>query len=322
MANSSKSNVIHLKDKVKQTIKSINDGKTLDKRNLLKLLQNISDLNLDSKFETELEERERKYSTLVSNLPGFIYRCANDKNWTMHFISDGCKKITGYNPSDFINNKKVAFNNLIHPDYQKTIWQKWQKSLKDKTFFEFEYPIINKNGKLKWVWERGRGIYSDKGKVLFLEGFIEDISEKRNAEESVKLKNIVFESSIAANSIANLDGKIIDVNSSFLALWGYNHKSEVLGKSLNGFLKSKKDISTILAALNKIGKWEGDYVAKRKDKSEFIAFGLATTIVDDSGEVIGYQSSVIDITENRKTEELLKESESRYKSFFDNSPDA
>ena len=52
--------------------------------------------------------------------------------------------------------------------------------------YKRQYPIITKNGKQKWVWERGRGIYSNSGKLLFLEGFIEDISEKRNADEMFK----------------------------------------------------------------------------------------------------------------------------------------
>ena len=305
-----------LQDKVKKTIKSFEEGKTLKPDSLIKLLQQISTFNLDSNLQNELDERERKYATLVSNLPGFIYRCANDKNWTMYFISDGCKNITGYSQNDFINNKKVTFNDIIHPDFQKEIRAKWQAILKDKTFFEFEYPIITKSGKLKWVWERGKGIYSNNGKLLFLEGFIEDITERRTAVESLRLKNIVFESSIAANSIANLDGKIIDANSAYLKLWGYKNKNEVLGKSLNLFLKDEDDIEKILTALNKKNTWEGDYIAMRSDGSEFLAFGLATTVLDENGKTIGYQSSVIDITERRKTEELLKESETSYRGLL------
>ena len=316
MAKSSKSKLVNLQDKVNKTIKSFEEGKTLKPDSLIKLLQEISMLNDDSTLQNELEERERKYSTLVSNLPGFIYRCANDKNWTIHFISDGCKNITGYSQNDFIKNKKVTFNDIIHPDYQKAIWNKWQATLKDKTFFEFEYPIITKTGKLKWVWERGKGIYSNNGKLLFLEGFIEDITERRTAVESLRLKNIVFESSIAANSIANLDGKIIDANSAFLKLWGYKSKNNVLGKSLDLFLKDKDDVEKILTALNKKNTWEGDYIAVRSDGSEFLAFGLATTVVDENGKIIGYQSSVIDITNRRKTEELLKESETSYRGLF------
>ena len=293
-----------------------------DKGKIIGVIIVFRDQTREREKENTLEERERKYSTLVSNLPGFIYQCKNDKDWTMEFISDGCKKITGYTPSDFIKNNKIAFNDIIHPDYKKTIWNKWQKILKERTYFEFEYPIIAKNGKLKWIWERGRGVYSTNGKLIFLEGFIEDISERRNAEESLRLKNIVFESSITANSIANLEGKLIDANAAFLNFWGYKSKSKVLGKSLNVFIKSKNDVVKILSTLNKKGVWEGDFLAKRSDRSEFIAHGLATTVVDNKGKIIGYQSSVLDVTDRNRTEALLKESENRYKIFFDNSPDA
>ena len=269
-----------------------------------------------------LEERERKYSTLLSNLPGFTYRCLNDKNWTMLYISEVCKKITGYSSNDLINNRTIAFNDLIVKSYQGPIWNKWQKVLKDKSFFEFEYPIISKSGKLKWVWERGSGVYSKDGKLLFLEGFIEDISERKLAQESLELKNIIFDSSIAANSVANLNGKIIDINFAFLKIWGYKDKTEVIGKKLDKFIKSKNDVEIILSALNKKGNWQGDFIAIRKDGSEFIANAIATTIVSNDGKIIGYQSSVLDVTDQKRTEELLIESENRYKTFFNNSPDA
>lgn len=316
MTKSRKSKLINLQEKVEKTIKSISKGNTLKSDSIIKLLKEISAFNLDTKLQSELEESERKYSTLVNNLPGFIYRCANDKKWTMYFISDGCKAITGYTQNDLIDNKKISFNEIIHPDYRKIIWEKWQQVLKKKTLFEFEYPIITKAKKIKWVWERGRGVFSDEGKLLFLEGFIEDVSERRSAEASARLKNIVFESSIAANSIANLDGKIIDANSAFLKVWGYKSMPEVLGKSLNVFLKSQTDVTSIIKSLNKSDKWEGEYIARRKDGSEFIAYGLATTVADDNGKIIGYQSSVIDITNRRKTEEMLKESETSYRGLF------
>ena len=293
-----------------------------DKGKIVGVLFVFRDQIKERENKNAVEERERKYSTLVSNLPGFIYRCANDRNWTMEFISDGCKQITGYSPKDFINNKKLAFNDIILPAHQERIWDKWQKVLKSKTYFEDEYPIKNKSGKICWVWERGQGVFSEQGKLLFLEGFITDITNHREAKESLRLKNIVFESSIAANSIANLDGKIIQTNKAFWELWGYKKMNEVIGKPLSFFISDKKVSAFILNTLNKDGFWEGDFTARRKNGSEFIAHALATTLLDDSGNVIGYQSSILDITSRLRAEELIKESEARYKSLFDSSPDA
>ncbi|MEA4985295.1 hypothetical protein SDC9_44699 [bioreactor metagenome] len=53
-------------------------------------------------------ETDQQLSRLISNLPGFIYRCANDENWTMFYISDVCETVTGYKPDDFINNKRIT----------------------------------------------------------------------------------------------------------------------------------------------------------------------------------------------------------------------
>jgi len=118
-------------------------------------------------------------------LPGFAYRCLNDKNWTMNYISNGCEDVTGYLPDDFINNNNIAFNDIIDADYHEKIENLLHTILKNKSTFEVEYPIITKNKETKWLWERGCGIYSDKGDLLFLEGFITDVTERKQAEDTL-----------------------------------------------------------------------------------------------------------------------------------------
>lgn len=127
----------------------------------------------------QLEEKEKFQSFLISNLPGFVYRCAYDKNWTMFYISDGCYELTGYKPEEFIEDNPV-FNDLICSEYQNQIYQMWEEAIKNKSLFEFTYPIYTKSGEKKWIWERGRGIFSNSGELLYLEGYITDVTEKRN----------------------------------------------------------------------------------------------------------------------------------------------
>jgi len=143
----------------------------------------IRDLSERNSMEKALQESERKAATLISNLPGFVYRCANDRNWTMQFISEGCLEITGYRAADLLDNIQLCYNDLVHPDYQEFLWQKWQDQLAKREAFEAEYPIITAGGDTHWVWERGRGVFSPEGQILFLEGFITDISERKRAEE-------------------------------------------------------------------------------------------------------------------------------------------
>lgn len=153
------------------------------------------------KAEKDLKENELTLSNLVSNLPGMVYRCALDENYTMQFMSEACIKITGYSPDDFIGKKMISFNELIFPEYRLPIWEKWQHVMADKSVFESEYPIKTAAGDTKWVWERGRCIFDENDQVQFLEGYIEDITEKKKkdtelirakekAEESERLKSV------------------------------------------------------------------------------------------------------------------------------------
>jgi len=68
------------------------------------------------KAEKALLNSENKFRSLVQNIPGVVYRCANDKNWTMQYISDNIQDLTGYPPSDFINNKVRTFTSIFYKE--------------------------------------------------------------------------------------------------------------------------------------------------------------------------------------------------------------
>ncbi|HSW46052.1 MAG TPA: ATP-binding protein, partial [Phycisphaerae bacterium] len=135
------------------------------------------------------------------------------------------------------------------------------------------------------------------------ESLTREFADRKRAEDELSLKNLVFDSSIAANSIADLGGSITQCNAAFLRVWGYQDKHEVIGKRVSDFLQDRDKATAILTALDTNGEWDGDYTAKRKDGSTFIAHGLATVVRDESGVVVGYQSAVNDITERIRAEE-------------------
>jgi len=131
------------------------------------------------------------------------------------------------------------------------------------------------------------------------------IAQLKQAEKALYLKNFVFDASLAANSIANLEGNLTEVNNMFLRIWGYANKNEVIGKPVMHFFADPHEAIVILNALNKKGQCEGDFTAQRKDGSTFIAHAQATIVRDESGKMIGYQSSVIDVTERLQIEAEL-----------------
>ncbi len=144
-----------------------------------------------------LEDSQRTLATLMRNLPGMSYRCRNDLAWTMIFVSEGCFELTGYRPEAWITNRSVEYGKLFHPDDRMAVWAQVQAALAAKEPYQVTYRLqLPPDGKIKWVWEQGQGIFDETGQLKFLEGFITDISDRVLVEQELA---IAKEKSEAAN---------------------------------------------------------------------------------------------------------------------------
>lgn len=149
-----------------------------------------SDITAKKQAELKLRENERLLASMISNLPGYVYRCEFDDFWTIRFISPQCQEITGYNPEDFVNNKMKAYNDIILPEHREQVFNDWEYVVQNKSVYEGEYRIRTKQNQIKWMWERGIGVYNDNGDLLYLEGYVEDISHTKSLiEEITRSKN-------------------------------------------------------------------------------------------------------------------------------------
>ncbi len=146
----------------------------------------IEDVTQRMLTETALRESERSKAVILSHLPGMAYRCCNDREWTMLFVSEGCEKLTGYKPESLVNNNEVSFNDLIVKEYREGLWREWERILALNIPFQNEYEIVAKNGERKWVMEMGQGIYDAEGNVVALEGLIIDMTAKKLGEAQIK----------------------------------------------------------------------------------------------------------------------------------------
>ncbi len=150
------------------------------------LLSITRDISARHRATESLAESRRKLSTLLGNLPGIAYRCANDPRWTMEFISDGCLELTGYLPEDIIGDSEISFEELILEEDRKWVRDAVELGLAHRKPFQMVYRIRTASSAVKWVWEKGMGIFGADGRLQALEGFISDITERKRAEEALR----------------------------------------------------------------------------------------------------------------------------------------
>lgn len=137
----------------------------------------------DQEHLLQLRDSKGRLKTLLDNLPGLAYRCRNDADWTMEFLSDGCAAVTGYAPGDLLLNKVLSYAELIHPEDRKAVSDAVAAGLAQNSPYEMEYRIRHRDGSERWVWERGRGILAPDGELDCLDGLIVDITDRRRAVE-------------------------------------------------------------------------------------------------------------------------------------------
>ncbi|MBU2704514.1 transporter substrate-binding domain-containing protein [Zooshikella marina] len=141
-----------------------------------------SDITARYLAEQTLKESEARYRSLVDNLSCVVYRCKLDTHWTMEFISDNIKALTGYSAKGLLGNAQQSFKEIIfEQDREKVDHTVWRAVAVRKPY-EIEYRLKTTRGEPCWVYEQGQAFFSDAGDALHLDGVIVDIDQRKKQE--------------------------------------------------------------------------------------------------------------------------------------------
>ncbi|GEM_PF-1896440 len=194
--------------------------------------------------ERSLQTREETWREMLRNLPGYVYRCHNNRDWTAFFVSEGFERLAGYSIDEISEENSFNLSKLIHPDFHENVWLKTQEALKPGEVFIFEYPIITKNGDRKWIWERGRGVFDEEGELNYIEGFISDITERKRSEEYIRKRLSMEELHVRVSEAAVGHENVTEVLEQILAdlggtieasrayIFKHNHSNDTLKNTL------------------------------------------------------------------------------------------
>jgi PAS domain S-box-containing protein len=278
-------------------------------KSVFSITRNISNLK---RIQRQLSDSQRQIYTLVNNLPGFVYRCANNKDWTMEYISKGVKSVLGYAPEDIINDNKISYNQIIHKDDRKLVWDKVQSGVKHRQLYKIIYRVKAKRGGIKWVWEQGRAVFSKDGKVDALEGLIMDITELKEVQNELSLSEERYELAERAANIGTWEMRIDkgDVNWSENIEGIIGLKNKRLHHSYNAFMEyvhpaDKKSYKKAIKSSVKTGKSHSvDFRIVRPDKTVRWVHGSWGVIKDNkTNKPVRMLGAIIDITQRKKVEE-------------------
>ena len=141
------------------------------------------DITEDREIRREIERQERRYRTVLANIPGAVYRCAHDEDWTMRFLSDQIEDLTGYPAADFVDNAVRTYDSVIHPEDRKRVAAEVAEAIGRREPWNIRYRVVHRSGETRWVGERGRASAADGADSDgWLDGVVVDLTQEVEME--------------------------------------------------------------------------------------------------------------------------------------------
>ncbi|EWC42380.1 PAS domain S-box protein [Stutzerimonas stutzeri] len=178
-----------------------------------------------------LQKSESRFRTMVGNLPGVVYRCRNDGQRRMSYLSEGIQRLTGYPASDFVGEGRRSYVSLIHPDDLPLAQQH-----PDQDSFESIYRLINAEGRTVYVREKARVLRERDESAGWCDGFLWDVTDQVLAKEEMQARerylSMLIDNVVDAIIIIDARGIIETFNHAAEQIFGYS-SAEVLGRNLS-----------------------------------------------------------------------------------------
>ena len=279
----------------------------------------VRDITEREKLMNALKESEERYRAIVENSHAGILVVGEDYKFS--YVNDTLCNMLGYTREELIGHD---FREFLDEENRKLVADRYVRRQRGEDVPpRYECNVVRKDGEKRCVEISSAVMKDSKGNMMTISQLL-DITERKKAEEErLRLATGIYQAAEEV-IITDTDGNIQYVNPAFEKITGYS-RDEVIGKNPRILKSGKHDKKFYENLWNTIlsGKtWNGEFVNKRKDGTLYIERASISPVKDDSGRIINFIAVKSDITEQKKTEEALKESEERFRSLVENAQDA
>ena len=266
--------------------------------------------------------------TIMGVLPGIAYRRANDDQWSMEFLSDRCFELTGYTVDCLLGNSEIAYANLIDSDDLVRINQEVKSALDENRPFQLLYKINRQDGNCRWVQDQGRGIFDEQDQVGSLEGWIIDITDRKDVEEALTRSENLYRSLVEASPdavlLVDMQGTILLANQQLARMLEIENLADLVGRSIIDFLASQTRELSIKSFEKKLSgnkTSRGKYTGQTRTGRTFPVDVNMRAIYGVDGQPYSYIGVIRDISEQEQTLHALRTSAAYYRAIVEDTPE-
>lgn len=289
-----------------------------EREKIIKVIGNVMDITEQKNAEEKLRDSERRFKSLYENATIGIFRTTPEGNILL--ANPAFVNLVGYDSEDEfksinLNTAKVYYDINTRKEFMREVEA-------NGVVTGFEAKWYKKDGSIIYVLINARVFKDSDGNVKYYDGTLENITERKEAEEALRKSEAqyrhFFEKDISGNYLTDVKGDIISCNTAFAKIMGYDSAEELLGSNMVSFYPNPTERPKLVKLLKKekvLAQFEIDFV--RKDKKVINCIENVIGIFDANGELVRIQGYMFDITEQKQAEEELKNSELKYRTVAD-----